>query len=136
MSLQHEAPDETPERHGDLGDIRLLASEVRHLAQELARDRAERNRERAEDRAAHKDWRDKSDARVKAMEDLILLPPGGLIHRLAAVEMAVPDDLANQVAAATAARHNQRWRDRTVGAGVILLALKAGWDLVVKVMQG
>ena len=123
-------PDTTKERRVDAGAILELAAEVRALATALEHDRQDRQRERAEDRAALKEWREGQERRLEKLE--AALPD--LSTRVTVLESAVPDDLANQVAASTALRRSMRFWLRAVGTAAVGLLVSgiAGLWLALK----
>lgn len=99
----------------DAGAILELAAEVRALAMAVEHDRQDRRRERDEDRAILKEWREGQERRVGKLEDLLLQPPDGLTH---------------QVAANTAARRRARTWAAAVAVPLGALVAKALFDLI------
>ena len=122
-------PETTKERRVDAGAIMALAEKLEALVVAFDRDRQAREAERREDRedrvrARQEDrehlraWQENQEQRVHAMEQLLLQPPDGLAH---------------QVAAATAHRHSMRFWLRTIGSsiiGILLTGLVGLWAYI------
>ena len=129
-------PETTKERRVDAGAILELAAEVRALAMAVEHDRQDRRRERDEDRAILKEWREGQERRLSRLEDSLLQPPDGLVHRLSALESAMPDDLSNRIAAADAHRHAMRFWVRTIGGSIVSIMVTAAVGLWVYLVRG